>query len=211
MELDDLRRHWRQPEPVAPPTLTGLDLNALQKGRTLGLVEKMRRAALIEAGINGLTGVGLLVALPTVHDSLLRVFGGLLLLMVVVLMFFYYRLLGTLRRMAEPAGSVRGHLATLAQGLRQLLRFYYRLTLASGPLTMVVLWGGELWRMAGRGLFEHRAKASIIVGLFLLMAVVVQAGIVRFARWYVQRLYGQHLDRLEGQLRELSEGEPTAQ
>jgi|GEM_PF-1092775 len=210
MEIDDLRRQWRQPEPVAPPTLTGLDLNALQKGRTLGLVEKMRRAAWIEAGLSILMGVGLLVALPKVHDTLLRVFGGLLLLMVIVLAAYYYRLLGTLRRMAEPAGSVRGHLATLAQGLRQLLQFYYRLTLASGPVTMVVLGGSELWRMAQRGLFERWPKAGIIIGLFLLMGLLVQVGIVRFARWYVQRLYGQHLDRLEGQLRELSEDEPAA-
>ena len=205
MEIDDLRRHWRQPEPVAPPTLTGLDLTALQKGRTLGLVEKMRRAAWTETGLVGLIGVGLLVVLPNVRDIALRVFCGLLLLMVVVLAVYYYRLLGTLRRMAEPAGSVRGHLATLAHGLRQLLQFYYRLTLASGPLTMVVLWSSELWRMAQRGLFEHQLKAGIIVGLFLLMGVLLQLGIVRFARWYVQRLYGQHLDRLEAQLRELDE------
>lgn len=206
MELDDLRRQWQQPEPVAPPTLTGRDLDALLKGRTLGLVEKMRRAAWVEAGLNALVGLGLLAVLPTLRDALLAAFAGLLLLMVVVLTVFYYRVLGTLRRMAEPTGSVRGHLATLAQGLRHLLRFYYRLTLATGPVTMVLLWGGELWRMAGRGLFTHWLKAVIVVGLFLLMAVVVQLGMRHFARWYVQRLYGRHLDRLEGQLRELEEG-----
>lgn len=207
MELDDLRRHWRQPEPVAPPALTAPALDALSKGRTLGLVEKMRRAARIEAGLNLLIGVLLLVALPFLRDNLLQAFTGLLLLMVVVLTGFYYRVLATLRRMAEPAGSVRGHLATLAHGLRHLLKFYYRLTLASGPLTMVLLWGGELWRMAHRGLFSHLSKTIVVVGLFLLMGVLLQLGMVRFARWYVQRLYGQHLDHLESQLRELSEAE----
>jgi len=37
------------------------------------------------------------------------------------------------------------------------------------------------------------------------VGAVVQVGVVYFTRWYMQRLYGQHLDRLEGQLQELDE------
>ena len=205
MELDDLRRQWQQPDPAATPALAPTQLDALRKGHTTGLVARMRRNARLEAGFNGLIGLGCLAVLPYAHDNLLRAYAGLTLVLVIILVVFYYRVLGVLGRMAEPTGSVRGHLGTLAQGLRQLLRFYYRLTLASGPATMLVVWGVMLGRMAARGQFKHWQMSVFIGVLVLLMAALTQWLVVKFARWYVQRLYGRHLDRLESQLRELNE------
>ena len=58
-----------------------------------------------------------------------------------------------------------------------------------------------------RDTFSRRDNAlnQLIVLNVLVFGVVVQVGVVYFTRWYLQRLYGQHLDRLESQLRELDE------
>ena len=209
MELDDLRRQWRQPEPAPPPALTSQQLTALLKGRTLGLVEKMRRNARLETGANALIGLGLLGALLYVRDGFVQLGASLMLVIALVLAGYYYRVLGVLRRMSEPAASVRGHLAALAAGLRHQLRFYYRLSVAAGPVSMVLLYGFMLWQFASQGKLQRWPKTVLIVGLFLLVGVITQLLVMRVARQYVQRLYGQHLDRLEGQLRELDESAPA--
>ena len=210
MELDDLRRQWRQPEPAALPTLTAPQLDALLKGRTLGLVEKMRRNAWLEVSCSALIGVVLLLAMTYMHDGLYWLYAGLTVVLAFITVGYYYRVLGTLRRMTEPTGSVRQHLAMLTQGLRHLLRFYYRLTLATSPVILVLGYGylvvGEWQRPGG-------VRVGQLVGLgvaMLLFGGFAQLSIAHVTRQYMQRLYGQHLDRLEGQLRELREGEPAA-
>ena len=50
---------------------------------------------------------------------------------------------------------------------------------------------------------------SIEAGCVLLLVLPLQWAAVRGTRWYLQRLYGQHLDRLEASLRELVEPEPA--
>jgi hypothetical protein len=45
----------------------------------------------------------------------------------------------------------------------------------------------------------------IIGGVLLMLGGLVQVLAVYGTRWYVQRLYGQHLDRLEANLAELEE------
>lgn len=204
MELDDLRRQWRQPEPAAS-ALTSSQLAALLKSRTGGLIEKMRRNAWLEFSFTMLIAVLLLLAVPRVHNILFRLYTVLAQVVAIIGLFFYYRLLSVLRRMNEPSSSVRGHLATLAQGMRHLLRFYYRLTLASGPVTMVLVLGIILWQLYASGKPVPWQVPAVVSGIWLVFGAIAQVGIVYLTRWWVQRVYGQHLDRLEGQLRELDE------
>ncbi|MGI4870810.1 MAG: hypothetical protein ACRYFX_06480 [Janthinobacterium lividum] len=206
MELNDLRRQWQQaPDPAGQPALSSADLNTLLKGRTAGLVEKMRRNAWLEIGLSVPLTVLLAVGLTKARGNWPWLSIGLLLLLVVVGLFYYRRLLGVLRRMSEPGTSVREHLATLAQGLRYLLHFYYRLTLWTGPVTTVLVIGyyanTELTRPRG----AYWREMGLAAGVMLVFAAMLQVGIMYGTRWYVQRLYGQHLDRLESQLHELDE------
>ena len=210
MELDDLRRQWQQPEPAAPPALSGAALSSLLKGRTASLVEKMRRNAWLEIGLSIPLAALMAVGLAQARGHWAWVGVGSILLLAVVGLFFYRRLLAVLRRMSEPGTSVREHLATLAQGMRYLLRFYYRLTLWSGPVTAVLVAGYQGSRELLRPGGPRWQLVGLAVCLLLVVIALVQVGIVYGARWWVQRLYGQHLDRLEGQLHELDEGGPLA-
>lgn len=210
MELDDLRRQWQQPEPAALPIFTDRDLSALLKSRTIGLVEKMRRAAWLEIGYVVLMTIGMLVGWRLLRGSkipgpFLNVLVLTLGLLLVVMLVYYFRLLGVLKRMLEPATSVRQHLTTLAQGMRRLLNFYYRLTLCVEPVIMLLAIGYYIGGgLAHPGRMGWSFPSGFVAGI-LVAGIPMQVGIVYFTRWWVQRLYGQHLDRLEGQLRELDE------
>ena len=206
MELDDLRRQWRQPEPTAPPTIAPAELRAMLSRQRGGLIDKMRRNTYWEVG------VAMVLVVPTLVVFLVKNRGPLVILytsalvaLTLAMAYYYCQIIRLLRQLSETTGSVRGHLARLYAGLRQLLRFYYRLTLATAPGMLLLLYGffvGKEWLRPGG--FRAGLLAGVGAGL-LLFGAVLQVGVVYGTRWWMQRLYGQHLDRLEGQLRELDE------
>lgn len=213
MELDDLRRQWQQPEPAASATFTPAQLGALLTRQRGGVVEKMRRSARWEMALMAVVAVFTIGFLPYVPE--LGLLPYLMLLLALGLLYYYYRVLDVLRQMTETTGNVRSQLGQLCAGLRQLLRFNYRLTLAMVPITLLSILtqpiGQELVRIRQELMHNehlHWGRLSLLAGIILAAGVLVQLLIIPHTRWYLQRLYGQHLDRLEGQLRELDDSEP---
>jgi hypothetical protein len=203
MELDDLRRQWRQAEPVkASGTLSAGELTALLARQSGGVVEQLRRNARLELRINYAVLVASAVLAIRASELWLRLFGGVLTLLAFVCIFYFYRKLGLLRTMDDPAGDLRAHLTRMASGLRALIRFYYRLTLAMLPITVLI--------MGVMAVSESRAhlttfKLGLIAAVLVVLAVFLYLPTAHITAKYLQRLYGQHLDRLESQLRELDE------
>ena len=205
MELDDLRRQWQQPEPVAPAPLTTTELAQLAARQSGTIMEQLRRNARWELGLNYGLGLAALVLVVGVPQLWLRLLAGTMGLIALVCIYYFHRKLGLLRGMANPAGHLRAHLVRITEGLRALTRFYYRLTLWTGPYTMLLLLGFFTGKELHRATGPRWQLLGIVAGLALVIGAACQVGIVYFTRWYLQRLYGQHLDRLEGQLRELDE------
>lgn len=208
MELDDLRCQWRQPEPAAAPTpLTAAELTQLVAQQSGSILAKLRHNARIELSINYVLLLPSLAVAVWAHVLWLRLFGGLLALLAGVCIYYFYRKLRLLRSMDDPADDLRGHLLRITRGLRALVRFYYRLTLATIPVTMLLC-----GLMALHELPKLRAPLQIALvlaamqGLGALIYLPTKYTTIR----YLQRLYGQHLDRLEGQLRELDDNEPSS-
>ncbi|MBJ6141867.1 hypothetical protein [Hymenobacter sp. BT559] len=202
MELDDLRRQWQQPEPTVPAAFNKAALAQLLAQQSSSILVKLRRNARLELAINyAILPVAVAVAgwAPMLW---VRLFGGLLALLAVVCIGYFYRKLGLLRKMDNPDDDLRGHLLHITQGLRALIKFYYRLTLAMIPVTMLLNMVMVLTTMRGP---VTTFKVSIIMAGLLLMSVLIYWPVAQGTHWYLQRLYGQHLDRLEGQLRELDE------
>lgn len=203
MELDDLRRQWREPEPAAPAA----QLSALLTRQRGGLVDKMRRNARFEAFMSAVVAVMAIITLPEAPEIRFLLYATLLLML--GLLYFYYRMLGVLRQMSETDGSIRSHLIQLYTGLRRLLRIYYQLSVASGPVLYAAVY---VPMVVSDLLTKHFIERRLLIfGVALLVvSALTQALIMRVTRWYSQRLYGQHLDRLESQLRELEDANPPA-
>ena len=206
MELDELRRHWRE-SPSSPITsLTAL--TGLLGKSTTSMVDRLRRNLWNEMVSSGLTALLMPLSFPMLPHGVVLGLAGALGLPVLALGVYYYQQFQLLKRMGQTDVSLRGHLYALCAGLRQLLRFYYNLTLWTGPVTLIVVLSYYLAREIERPAGPRWPKLSLVVAAALVLGVLVQAGITRFTRYYLQRRYGQHLDRLEGQLRELDDSEP---
>ncbi|HEX8429467.1 hypothetical protein [Hymenobacter sp.] len=205
MELDDLRRAWKQPTAAeAPPAL---DKAAVAKLLAYGAdspVAKMQRNARVEMVLTAL-----LMLLPFAFmrpNKPLTVFWTTFM---VVLgsgqLYYYYYKLGVLRRMATVEGNVRDHLRKLCLELRRLLRFLYRVTLATGPVTLLLLFGSYVAIEQVRPAGLRPQFLLIVAGVTLVLGFFIQLCVLYGTRRYLQRLYGQHLDRLETSLQELEE------
>lgn len=204
MELDDLRRQWRQPAPAAAPaTLSKAELAQLLGQQSDGVIARLRRNARVEIGINyALLVVALLVA-GLAPALWVRLWGGLLALVAVVCIFYFHRKLGLLSSMSDPAGDLRAYLLRLTTGLRTLIRFYYRLTLAMLPVSCLLM-GVMALTTTTKALTP--TKIWVIAALLAVLCGALYLPTAHTTRRYLHWLYGQHLDRLEGQLRELSDG-----
>jgi hypothetical protein len=208
MELNDLRRHWQQPE-QGNTALNAAQLRGMMAQQRGGLVDKMRRNALLEASLTVL----LVVTIPFVPirpslgapQSLIIAMRILLVLLMLIMAYYYYRKLRLLRQMVQPEVQVRAHLIALCTGLRQMLRFYYRLSLFVVPTVLALMVGFQFGRELAQRTTHHWGKLGLFAGALLLLGTFLQVLMIYTTRWYLQRLYGQHLDRLEGQLQELEE------
>ncbi|MET4076716.1 hypothetical protein [Hymenobacter sp. UYCo722] len=210
MELDDLRRQWQQPEPVSPPAVDAVQLRGMLARVPTNLVAKLRRNTWVETVFTALVGVGALVYLVSGPELVIfRLYGVVFVLLALLLLFHYYRQLKLLGRMGRAETHVRKHLGALCAGLRRQIQFYYRLTLATLPLTTLLNLGFVVGQELVRAARFRWGLVGLEAGCVLLLVLPLQWAAARGTRWYLQRLYGQHLDRLEASLRELAEPEPA--
>lgn len=207
MELDDLRRQWRQPEPAAAlPALNAAALTQLVAQQSGSVLAKLRRNARLELSINYALLLPSLAVAGWASVLWLRLFGGLLALLAGVCIYYFHRKLGLLRSMDDPAGNLRGHLLRITQGLRALVRFYYRLTLATIPVTMLVCGLMALHELKP----QSPLKAGLVLAALQMLGLLLYLPTKQTTARYLQKLYGQHLDRLESQLRELDDVAPAS-
>lgn len=208
MELDDLRRQWQQPADTPAP-LDATALTQLLARQSDGIVERLRRSARLELSINfGVLLASLALALLAT-PLWLKVFGWLLVAIGGICIGYLYQKLHLLRRLDDPAGNLRAHLVQLASGLRTLIRFYYQFTLAMLPVAGVVEVLMAVSTAKREIVLASWPGLALVVGLVLVLPALLYLPVASVTKKYLQRLYGQHLDRLEASLRELAEPEPT--
>ncbi|RFP65334.1 hypothetical protein D0N36_09755 [Hymenobacter lapidiphilus] len=202
MELDDLKGQWQAQTADNDLPLTDAQMQLLLTKKP-GLVEKMRSSARSEAGLTA--GLMLIVGWICFTSSDARFqFGGMLLLFLCLAqLYYYYHKLGLLRRMAEVEGHVRRHLEKLTTQVRRMLKGYYWATLITLPFTLLL---GFCYKFGYEFAQPEPLRTNyllMLAGVLLIVGVVGTFIIRAITRWYLQRLYGRHLDQLEGALREL--------
>lgn len=208
MELDDLRRQWQQPNLAeTPPALDNAALTRLLARGSGSPIAKMRRNAWLEIGFVVVCLVGCIGIAAMARDAYYLFSAAWLGLICLLSGFYYHRKLSVLRSLGDVGGrAVREQVAQQLRSLRSLVQLYYRATLWSVPASLMV----SIVFVGGR-MVQTTAGPKLLVSLgvlglaYVLMGTLTYFGIRLATRWYLQRLYGQHLDRLEASLRELGD------
>jgi hypothetical protein len=208
MELSDLRRGWQRPAPA--DTAGPLDAAALTRLLTQssrGPVAKMRRNAWVEIGVVAAALIGCIAAAVIAQEGFYLIMAAWLALICLLSGFYFRRKLLVLRSLGDVSdGAVREHMVQQVRSLRSLVQLYYRATVWSVPasFTIGIVFLGVRITQQFRG--DKMMWGLVALGvMYVLAGVLACFGIASATRSYLQRLYGQHLDRLEASLRELEE------
>ena len=201
MEIEDLKDIWKkQSEGFKPKAET--ELAAMLKGKSTSIITRLKRNVWFELLLTSLGGVALLAYAFTLPSGSLKWTSISIPVLFVIYSFYYLKKLQVLNRFDAGSDNLKASLQKLVHSLKGYLRFYKR---SYSFLYPVYFFFGLLFAAVERGadtFFHQVARPEIFITL-----VVGAIGFFVFSSWlttwYLKKLYGNHLDKLEGLLQEL--------
>jgi hypothetical protein len=210
MELDSLKYVWRTLESRPVPGKSPEQIRALLHQRSKGPVGKMRR---------NLTGE-LLLILVTYTPAILFYFldfegklsgiAWLFILLLAILAVYFYKKNRILKAMQCTGCTLRSSLRQQIDTLKRYTRFYVQAGTIMIPVMTILSWliihwkfqpvpGADLfYRISGSPWWQHPLT-------WLVPLIPITIGVYYLNIWYVGRLYGQHIRKLQDLLREMEE------
>jgi hypothetical protein len=169
-----------------------------------GVITRLRRNAWWEVGCIVYVIIALPFGIRYFNDQFMKGYLLVFEVLSVAFLYYYYRKFKLLRRMDQVEKDVRGHLEALIAGLRGLLTIYLRLTLWVTIVALVAVTFNRAFRLSlkydGEKLFS---SIGVMLLIMFFAGAILYWLMLKFTKWYLHKLYGQHLDRLENYLHEL--------
>jgi hypothetical protein len=213
MELDSLKYIWHSLEAAAPRQPDREEVLAMLQKRSRGPVARMRRNLAWEMVLVFVTYTPTILFYWIDFGGRLSAVGWLMLLLMVFFGGYYYRKNKLLREMQCVQCQVRSNLERQVKTLQKYVRFYLLAGTLMIPVMVIlcyfiiywVYW--DLHSAMGSGLLyrlEHpQWWAHPLFWLFLMAPFTLVS--YYFNAWYVNKLYGRHIKKLQDLLQEMSE------
>jgi hypothetical protein len=201
MELDNLKSIWKEQEtlvPVADPER----LAWLLQLKSRGPIARMRHNLRVEAVLMFITYIPTIIAYLSLFDGRLK---GISLFLFVVLCFYgvyFYLKDRLLIKMQCVTCEVRSNLAGQVKALRKYIRFYLWSAVLVILIALLVAGSTVRYAMQLKGMTIHWWLQPVF-GLGLLAPLTV--GLYYVKKWYVNKLYGRHIEKLDAMVHEMDE------
>jgi hypothetical protein len=215
MELESLKYIWRSLEIPPAPGPDRQALLALLQKKSRGPVARMQRNLLGEAILLLVAYIPGILCYIVEFEGRLSAISWLFLLLALLFEGYYYRKYRLLKKMQCVSCEVRSNLARQVNTLKKYIRFYLLVGTALVPVSFLVSFAIIRWKLpsvagafGGGSALYHRLHPlpwwANPVFWFVLMAPLT-IGIYYFNAWYVNKLYGRHIKKLQELLREMEE------
>jgi hypothetical protein len=201
MEIDELKDIWRK-ESEGFARRNERELATMLKGKSSSIVSRLKRNVWIELSLTVLGGVGLLGYAMMLPDGYLKSISISILILFCLYAFYYLKKLRLLIQFDPGNDNLKGNLHLLITNLKGYLRFYKRSYTILYPVYFLL---GILFSAIERGatgFISQISRTEVLIPL-LLGAFVFFICSTWLTSWYLKKLYGNHLEKLEGVLREL--------
>ena len=197
-ELDDLKDLWRAGAGAGKPINAAMLAN-----RSLSPVAKMKRSLLFDFSLYLITYPAAIWLFMSGDEPFRHlVAGAFVLIAIIAAAYFFskYRLLMQIGKMTNPVLQTLEDQLTL---LEKYLHFYLWVGMALIPLISGLTVALHLYMN-----FHTLQLYSLItaVGLWFALNCLFALPFYHFNKWYIQKLYGKHLQRLRFNLQELRTG-----
>jgi hypothetical protein len=210
MELESLKYIWHTLE--APPVVEQdrQALLALLERKSQAPVARMRRN-IIGEGILLLVGYtpAILIFLLGFNGRLAAI-SWLFIFLLVLFFSYYFRKYQLLWAMQCPTCQLRSNLARQVDTLKRYTRFYLLAGTGMIPLMYVLSYMIIRWKLpAATSVLPivyqrlHPAPWWTSPFFWLILLVPMTIGIYSINKWYIHRLYGRHIKKLQDLLQEL--------
>ena len=205
MEIEDLKDIWKkQNESFTLKDET--ELAAMMKGRSRSIVARLKRNVWLELVFTSLGGLALLAYALSLPEGSLKWTSISILILFGIYSFYYLKKLRFLNRFDSGNDNLRVNLQGLIHSLHAYLKFYKRSYSFLYPAYFFLGLLFTAMEHGASGFFHKMGRPEILVtlllgaGLFFILSTWLTT-------WYLRKLYGNHLEKLESLLRELqSEG-----
>ena len=201
MEIEDLKDIWRK-QSEGFIRKDEAELAAMLKRNSISIITRLKRNVWFELIFTFLGGIGLMTYAITLPGGFLKWTSISIVVLFCVYSFYYFKKLRLLSRFVHGDDHIRANLQRLITNLRGYLKFYKRSYAILYPVYFVL---GLLFVAVEQGIsgFQNRiARPEIFVTLIVGAAVFFFCS-TWLTSWYLKKLYGNHLEKLEALLRDL--------
>jgi hypothetical protein len=201
MEIEDLKYIWRKQNESFKPKQEA-ELAGMLRGNSTSIISRLKRNVWLELLFTFLGGVALLAYALTLPDGSLKRTSISILVLFVIYSFYYLKKLRLLNRFDPGNDHLKANLQHLIQNLKGYLRFYKRSYSILYPVYFCL---GLLFTAIEQGAtgFVNRVTRPEILGTLLVGAILFFVCSTWLTSWYLKKLYGNHLEKLEKLLKEL--------
>jgi hypothetical protein len=203
MELEDLKSIWKSSEPVFQPK-NEQEIAMMLKGRSISIINKLKRNVWFELGFTIVVSVALLIYALSLQKGAMKWTSISLLLMCLASTIYYIKKLSVLNRVQGINENLHDTISFLVTNLTGYLKFYKNSYTVLYPVYFLL---GLLFSVLERGpdnFVEFLSKPITIIYI-LFMAGIFFLISSWFARWFLKKLYGDHLEKLKSILKELNQ------
>lgn len=199
MELDDLKNIWKQNPPY--PHKNAEEIATMLKSNSTSIIEKLKRNVWIELIFTDVVGVVLLIYAFTIPHGRIKWMIISILVVFFLYTFYFIKKLLLLNRF-EHGKDIKSNLELLAAQLTSYLSFYKKSYAILYPVYFVI---GLLFVAVEKGMDVFLDSITRPKSLFYLisMSLVFLFSSTWFVRWYLQKLYGNHVEKLKNLLAEI--------
>jgi hypothetical protein len=209
IELDDLKNIWSSniESDIGKQSVEQEKIRTLLKNKSTNIIDKVRTNLLRE--IIMFCVCLLLVACVPVYLQTKEVF--ILCAIIVVVIFipyliYYLKKYRELKRFFSYNENMKHSLQLLIQQLEKYLSIYFWGSLLLTPVSGFLLCFVILYEMKALGfLLYFDVYSSATLSMILSFALLLTLISYPVMKWYIRKLYGQHLEKLKDCLRELEE------
>lgn len=202
MELEELKNIWKKnKEEFQPKNET--QLASMLNGTSKSLIDKLKCSVWFELKFTIVAGIALLIYALLLPSGSLKWATVSILILFVGYSFYYVKKLLLLSRFQPGEDHLKANLKKLVDNLSSYLKFYKLSFTLLYPVyfCLGILFGGL--ETGSEKFFENLSNPKII-GYLTIVALVLFFVSTWFTRWYLKKLYGNHLEKLNGLLKELN-------
>jgi hypothetical protein len=194
MELEHLKSIWRGKKQFEAKQ--ALEISTMLKGSSNSIVTKLKRSVWFELMLTLIVGVVMLYFSLTLQSGATKWSIVSILLLILAYLIYYVKKINLLNRFDPLQHNIRQNLEKLVKDLHAYLQFYKTSYTVLYPVYFLL---GIMFAAFERGFdvfWEKLSRPETILKLILFSLALLALSFF-LSKWYLKKLYGNHLKKLK--------------